>query len=132
MPASPATAPSLLLFVYGSLKRGEHNQHHLGPAAAFVGPARTVPGYRLYNLGTYPGMVPADDDLVGVTGEVWSIPAAQLPHLDAFEGVPEQLYRRAPVRLQPPFTDRAVEAYLYARSVAACPPLGDTWTGRSR
>lgn len=130
MPAPTAPASPLLLFVYGSLKRGESNQRHLGSGAAFVGEARTAPGYRLFNLGTYPGMVDWPDDPDGVSGEIWSVPAANLAHLDAFEGVPTQLYRRAPIRLQPPFAAEPVETYFYARSVAGRPAIpGGAWHG---
>ena len=119
-----------LLFVYGSLKRGEHNQHHLGAAATFLGEARSVPGYRLFDLGSYPGLVAWPDDRDGVTGEVWSVDDATLAHLDDFESLGEGLYRREPIRLQPPFADRAVETYAYARSVEGHRVLGSTWTGR--
>ncbi len=44
-----------LLFVYGTLKRGCRNHRHLA-GQAFVGPARTAPGFTLYDLGGYPGI----------------------------------------------------------------------------
>lgn len=101
-----------LLFVYGTLKRGCANHRHLA-GQTYVSEARTVPGYRLYHLGEYPGMIAAPDDHAGVCGEVWSVTPAALARLDAFEGVPEGLYRREPVALQPPFADHRVDSYLY-------------------
>lgn len=42
-----------LLFVYGTLQRGRVNHGQLA-GQRFVGPARTVPGFRLYDLGAIP------------------------------------------------------------------------------
>lgn len=125
-----ASAPLHLIFVYGSLKRGEHNHAHLGRTALFLGEARSVAGYRLFDLGSYPGLVVWPEDRDGVTGELWSIDAPTLAHLDEFEGLAEGLYRREPIRLQPPFADRVAETYAYARSVTAHREIGSTWTGR--
>ena len=115
-----------LVFVYGTLKRGGSNHTHLA-GQAFVGEARTAPGFRLYQLDGYPGMVALAGDHAGVTGEVWSVNAACLAQLDLLEGVAEGLYRREPVPLLAPFAGRSVEAYLYARSVAGRKDLGSTW-----
>lgn len=113
------------IFVYGTLKRGCKNHHHL--AGHFIGEARTAPGYRLHDLGDYPGMVADATHADGVTGEIWSVDDAALAHLDAFEGVDEGLYRRERVKLTTPFADAEVHTYLYARSVADRPALGATW-----
>ncbi|HWA85253.1 MAG TPA: gamma-glutamylcyclotransferase family protein [Opitutus sp.] len=111
------TAPaSTLVFVYGTLKRSGSN-HHVLAGQVFVGDARTVPGYALYDLGAYPGMVRSADDRDGVAGEVWSVDPAALARLDAFEGVPEKLYRRDGVPLLAPFADRSIDAYFYLRTV---------------
>lgn len=118
---------STLLFVYGTLKRGCCNHRQLD-GQRFVDQARTAPGYQLHNLGSYPGLVAHADDHEGVTGEVWSVDAAALARLDDFEGVAEGLYRRGPIRLQPPFDRAEVETYLYAQSVAGRAAIGPTWT----
>ena len=112
-----------LVFVYGTLKRGGSNQHYLA-GQKFVGVARTTPGFRLFDLGQYPGMVPSADDLNGVAGEVWSVEIDCLDHLDVLEGLAEGLYRREPVPLLPPFADRKVETYFYARPVEGRRDLG--------
>ena len=114
------------LFVYGTLKRGCKN-HHLLAGQTYVGEARTAPGYRLHDLGDFPGMVPDAADSGGVTGEVWSVTAAALARLDAFEGVPEGLYRRDRVALIGPFNDTEAHTYLYAGDVSGHPALGPTW-----
>ena len=115
------------MFVYGTLKRGGSN-HACLAGQAFVGDARTAPGFRLYELDGYPGMVPEAGDRDGVFGEVWEVDAVCLSHLDALEGVGEGLYLRTRVPLLPPFADQPVETYLYARSVVGRRNLGSIWT----
>src|SRR4051812_17504678 len=95
-----------LIFVYGSLKRGGRNAHELA-GQKFVGPARSVPGYRLFDLGESPGMVAYPADTNGVEGEIWAVDDARLARLDRFEGTPH-LYRREPLKLLPPFADREI------------------------
>lgn len=116
-----------LLFVYGTLKRGCSNHAQMA-GQRFVGPARTVPGFRLYDLGGYPSLVadPADRD--GVKGEVWSIDEKGLKRLDRFEGVHTGLYRRTSIALQPPFADQHVQAYVSDNSVTGRPEIGSEWT----
>lgn len=115
-----------LIFVYGTLKRGGSNHHFLA-SQKFLGAAHTAPGFRLYALGGYPGMVAKPDDRDGVTGEVWSVGADALVRLDALEGLDEGLYRRELLPLLAPFADRAIEGYLYARPIAGHRELGSTW-----
>jgi gamma-glutamylcyclotransferase (GGCT)/AIG2-like uncharacterized protein YtfP len=94
---------SVHLFVYGSLKRGGRHHDEL-EGATFLGPAETAPGYRLEPLGEYLALVeaePAEAAEQGsgcVPGELFEVPLAKLPALDAFEG---DAYVRAevPVRL---------------------------------
>lgn len=117
---------STLLFVYGTLKRGCCNHAHLA-GQAFVGPARTQRGYRLYDLGGYPGIVAHAADREGVTGEVWSVSAACLRELDRFEGVHEGLYRREPLPLLPPFADAAIDAYVSTLPIGGRDEIGPEW-----
>ncbi|MDB6092963.1 MAG: hypothetical protein JWM32_525 [Verrucomicrobia bacterium] len=121
-----------LVFVYGTLKRGGSNHNFLAPQA-FVGVTRTRPGFRLYELDGYPGMVADPIDTEGVAGEVWSVDPAGLAKLDWLEGVSEGLYRREPIPLLAPFAGQSVEAYLYARDISGRPALGSDYDiGRSR
>ena len=115
-----------LVFVYGTLKRGGENHVFLA-GKKFVGVARTPPGFTLFSLGSYPGMVPWPSDRDGVTGEIWSVDAPCLARLDELEGLAESLYRRAPVTLLAPFDKMAVETYFYLRPVAGLPRNGSTW-----
>ena len=107
------------LFVYGTLKRGRRN-HLLLAAQHFLGPARTAPGFRLYDLGRYPGMV-ADTAGNAVTGELWLVSDECLAALDAFEGTDTGLYRRMMVTLEDGTT---AACYLYAGPVVGRPELG--------
>jgi gamma-glutamylcyclotransferase (GGCT)/AIG2-like uncharacterized protein YtfP len=117
-----------LIFVYGTLKRGFINNHRM-EGQEFVGEAATVPGYVLYELEGYPGMVPEAAAPDGVTGEVWRVDDECLLGLDALEGTSEGLYRRESVRLQAPFAGSRVEAYVYLRSVEGRARLGSAWAG---
>ncbi len=115
-----------LLFVYGTLKQGCSNHHHLADQE-FVGPARTPPGFRLYDLGGYPAIAPSAGDRTGVVGEVWRVDAAALQKLDTFEGVHEGLYRREPIVLLPPFADSVIDAYVSVLPVSSRPEVGAEW-----
>jgi gamma-glutamylaminecyclotransferase len=129
-PSAPARA--MLLFVYGTLKRGGANHGWLA-GQTFLGPARTAPGFTLYSLGEYPGLVADASDREGVAGELWAVDAACLARLDAFEGVPEKLYAREPARLAelPPGVSPAdssrAQLYRYLRKVDPRARVGSTW-----
>lgn len=115
-----------LLFVYGSLKRGKENHRFLA-AQTFVTAARAAPGYRLYELDGYPGMIRDGAQPDFVTGEIWVVTEECLRELDAFEGVDVGLYRRERVTLAPPHEHVTAETYLFAGAVAGRKLLGTTW-----
>lgn len=93
----------------------------------FVGEARTQPGFRLFDVGGYPGLVAVSDDLDGVLGEVWSVDAAALERLDRFEGVADGLYRREIIPLAAPFADQNVSAYVWGSSINGRTMIGSEW-----
>jgi gamma-glutamylcyclotransferase (GGCT)/AIG2-like uncharacterized protein YtfP len=117
---SPAS--HTLVFVYGTLKRDGSNHGFLADQE-FLGEARTPPGFRLIDLGEYPGLVPAPNAPTRVAGEVWSVTPAALAQLDALEGTAEGLYRREPIALSPPFDAQPVETYIYNRDVSGRPEI---------
>jgi len=120
-------SPRTFLFVYGTLQRGGVN-HSMLSDQTFVGEARTAPGFRLFDLGEYPGMVADPGSPISVKGEVWSVSDEALARLDAFEGVPEGLYRRVAIRLQEPFGADLVETYLYAQEITGRSEIASgTW-----
>lgn len=77
-----------LVFVYGTLKRGQANHHQLGQALC-LGEV-TMPGVDLHDLGPFPMAVPGTG---AAQGELYRVGAAALADLDRFEGVP-RLYQR--------------------------------------
>jgi gamma-glutamylcyclotransferase (GGCT)/AIG2-like uncharacterized protein YtfP len=125
-------ADRTLIFVYGTLKRGGSNHAQLA-GQIYLGPASTAPGYTLYSLGEYPGLVADPADRSGVNGELWAVDAATLARLDAFEGVDEGLYARVPAPLSTwPENLPATEAarawmYLYLRDLSDRPHIGPEW-----
>ncbi|HEY1847740.1 MAG TPA: gamma-glutamylcyclotransferase [Opitutaceae bacterium] len=124
---APSGKGRTLLFVYGTLKRDGTNHHYLG-GQAFVGPARTPPGYVLFDLSGYPGMI-AEAGGPGVGGEVWAVDDECLGRLDQLEGTEEGLFRRAPVPLEGAHAADRVEAYLYLPPVGGRPRIGGDWSG---
>ena len=77
----------LLLFVYGTLKRGERN-HPLLMDEKYLGDTGTSPNYLLVDLGRYPGMVKKPHGGFSVQGELFEIPYSLLIELDKIEGSP--------------------------------------------
>lgn len=114
------------LFVYGTLKRGGSN-HLFLRGQRLIGEARTAPGFTLYSLGDYPGMVRAPGDTAGVTGELWAVDDACLAELDRLEGLDEGLYERIDVLLAPNHLAGSAQTYLYLRQLDGLTPVGDTW-----
>jgi len=114
------------LFIYGTLKRGGSNHLYLA-GQRYLGPARTGPGFTLYSLGDYPGMVRAPGDTAGVTGELWVVDDACLAELDRLEGLDEGLYERVDVLLAPTHLADSAQTYLYLRPHHGLAPLGSEW-----
>jgi gamma-glutamylcyclotransferase (GGCT)/AIG2-like uncharacterized protein YtfP len=116
----------ILLFVYGTLKRGHRNHRHLA-GQEYVGPACTVARYRLFDCGAYPGLVDAPVGGMSIDGELWRVHVAALPDLDVFEDVPDTFERRV-VALQD--VAGPVFAYFYVRDVSKLGDCGNSWLKR--
>ncbi len=112
------------IFVYGTLKRGYSNHRELSDQE-FIGLARTIPGFRLVDIGGYPGLVACPNDLQGVTGELWAVDAPALVRLDQFESVDTGLYVRKPVPLQGDAGD--AEAYFFPGQPEGLRVIGSSW-----
>lgn len=87
-----ATLPHVTryLFVYGTLRRAaNHPMHRALATSSFIGEGHV--GARLFDLGSYPGMMLSRDPDARVTGEVYELPAEAaavvLQTLDEYEGV---------------------------------------------
>jgi gamma-glutamylcyclotransferase (GGCT)/AIG2-like uncharacterized protein YtfP len=114
-----------LVFVYGTLRRGEANHREI-EAGRFVGTARTRAELTLVDLGDYPGLLEGGRD--SVEGELYDVDADHLARLDAFEEHPTLFVRRT-IHLD---DGREVLAYLLPRERAGEGPRipsGD-WTRR--
>lgn len=106
-----------LLFVYGTLMRGEPN-HPLLDGCPFLGTGRTPPAFLLVDCGAYPALVAAGS--TAVVGELYQVDPATLAAVDDLEGHPH-LYRRQPIPLA---GDATAEAYLMDPVTAAgLPPI---------
>ena len=111
-----------VVFVYGTLKRGERN-HRLLAGQEFLGPAATAPRYRVADLGPYPGLVRDDRNGLAVVGELFAVSECCLGELDDFEGMPD-LFVREPIEID----GRAdVWAYYLNVPVPAGAKSGDRW-----
>ena len=111
-----------LVFVYGSLKRG-FELHEYVADQRFIGVAKTVRAYELYDCGSYPAMVRSDRDGSAVAGEVYEVTPQCLAVLDEVEGVSLNLYLPEKVKLQRPFDRFSVLAYIYQQSVDNLPQI---------
>ena len=101
------------LFVYGTLMRGGV-RHLLLAGQRFLGEARTLPLYALFDLGAYPGMVGRAADGRAVAGELYEVAVGLIPRLDSAEGAPT-LFRLEPIAVEG--REGTVFAYFYQRSV---------------
>lgn len=99
------------VFVYGTLRPGEHNHHYL-EAAAHLGHHTTAPRFTLYDTGhSYPAALDRGD--TGLTGDVFAVDTATFGLLDALEGYPVHYTRRP---LETPFGPAWI--YLWVKPVA--------------
>lgn len=116
-----------LLFVYGTLKRG-HDNHSWIERQRFIDVARTLPLYRLHDLGGYPGMVRArEGEGLAIEGEIWEVDPAGLARLDVLEDIDGGEYERVLVELGGAHASRPVEGYLYLRSIEGRRDVGACW-----
>ena len=115
--------PRTTIFVYGTLKSGQSNNAKLA-GQQFIGPAVTMPLYRLHGFGWHPGMVMDTENGLAVEGELWSVDERVLAELDEFEGVPDW-YNREPVAIRNRVGD--FEAYFFKQELPAGAPTGSVW-----
>lgn len=78
------------MLVYGTLRKGFGNEHFLRNAH-FLGSAR-IAGFKMYDLGFFPGAVRAKDGMI--YGEVYSLSSREeIKAVDRLEGHPT-FYKR--------------------------------------
>ncbi len=123
---------STRVFFYGTLKRGQRS-HQLLRDQEFLGEAKTLCCYRLYDCGQHPALVDDPKNGIAVHGEIWRVTDETLKKLDEYEGVPDYFSRR-PIYLQgergvstPRSPDYEVQAYFFNGDVSSLKDAGDRW-----
>lgn len=112
-----------LVFVYGTLRRGEANQHLLR-AARCLGRHKTEPRYTMFSLGAWPAIT--DGGNTAIVGDVFRVDTPTVAMLDEFENHPNEYVRR---RIETPFGNAWVYIYRQTPTAAVVVPSGD-WCDR--
>ncbi len=81
-----------LVFVYGTLRKGEVNHFWLD-GAMFVGQYTIPSGWHMIDLGPYPAVIADKVSFVPIIGEIYQVTPAILEKLDELEEYPT-LYGR--------------------------------------
>lgn len=115
-------AAKTVLFVYGTLKRGERNYFRLADQE-FLGEVVTAPKYRVIDLGPHPGLIRDDANGLAIHGELFAVDAKCLAELDAFEEVPGPFVRE----LIEVAGHKEVWAYYMNTTPPAGAKQGDRW-----
>jgi gamma-glutamylaminecyclotransferase len=115
----------VLVFVYGTLKRGYSNNRLL-QGCKYLGEATTEALYLLYDYGPFPCMVRAKEGK-HIKGEIWEVDEKVLKRLDVLEGVEHGFYKRARIKLIN--NDKPVWGYLYLGDTSSMPEIGNVWKG---
>ena len=113
------------VFVYGSLKRG-YVLHALLQGQLCLGKAVAEPLYRMFDLGSYPGLVEWPEGLA-IRGEVYQVDFECLRRLDEAEGVDQRLYVRRKISLQGEFENGDVHAWFWLNAVQGLRDCGAEW-----
>jgi gamma-glutamylaminecyclotransferase len=116
-------ARKTVLFVYGTLKRGQRN-HRLIADQHFLGEAITEPFYRVIDLGPHPGLIVDHTNGLALRGELWAVSECCLAELDEFEEVPGPFVRLA---VSIPGRKETVYAYFLNKPVPAGANSGAEW-----
>jgi gamma-glutamylcyclotransferase (GGCT)/AIG2-like uncharacterized protein YtfP len=80
-----------LVFVYGTLRRGQRN-HYMLRSSPFLGMHVTEPCYTMLDLGSYPAVVRGGH--CAISGELYRVTPPTLATLDELEDYPDR-YDRA-------------------------------------
>lgn len=117
----------MLIFVYGTLKRGGTN-HEWMHGQRFIADATTTPDFLLFDLGGYPGLVRVASGGQSILGEIWEVDAPGVLRLDELEEVEGGEYVRETIPLLAPHQNWQVEGYRYSRPIRTNQqPMGNHW-----
>ena len=92
----PRQSDETLVFVYGTLQRGEVNHGYLG-RARFLGTAKTRAEFELVDLGDYPAML--SGGATQIDGELYALGSLDVQTVDELEDHPEY-FQRCTVHLE--------------------------------
>lgn len=88
-----------LVFVYGTLKNG-HLRSSVLQNERYLGIARTVSKYAMYQYGGYPALVSSpEENNHPITGELYEVGDEMMVRLDEIEGTAVGLFQRGEVAL---------------------------------
>ena len=110
------------VFVYGTLMQGQRANSMLS-GARYAGKFQ-LPGFAMYHLGRYPGIVPRAGETV--FGELYYVNREMLSQMDEYEEE-GSLYLRRRVRIWGEAGSCEAEVYVYNRDVTGCPLLRCAW-----
>jgi len=100
----------VLLFVYGTLKKGGWNHYYLKDAE-FMGEAETVEKYAMYVSGMIPFVV-KNEKISTIKGELYRVNKEILKKVDLLEGHPFG-YKREKVKVRLRESGEEKEAWMY-------------------
>jgi len=75
------------LFVYGTLKKGYGNNYHL-KNSKYIKTLTIKSKYKLVDLGPFPALVPFENELFDVVGELYEVTKEDFLSCDYLEGYP--------------------------------------------
>ena len=105
----------MLIFVYGTLKKGFGANSLLQPANLVIENV-AIRGFKMYTNGSFPMVVESEKGSDAVYGEIWEIEEDTLRRLDRYEGHPNLFTRNYIPTEQIEFTsDLGVMMYYYNR-----------------
>jgi gamma-glutamylaminecyclotransferase len=126
-PSQDQPASRILLFVYGTLRRGFENHEAYLKGSLFMGRAVTCDKFALF-MEDFPYMnkVPAVSFIVG---EIYQVNEGTLKHIDSLEGHPEEYRRELITVVTQQGRKYAAWAYFYPRPRGELIPSGDFAAG---
>ena len=121
------TCPGVLLFVYGTLRRGFENHEAYLQDAQFLGRAVTKNKFALF-LGDFPYLnkIPAVSSIVG---EIYRVDEQTLAHIDCLEGHPEEYHRELITVVTEQGTEYSAWTYFYPEPRGGLIKSGDYLDG---
>ncbi len=101
------------IFVYGTLMKDRYNHDRYLKEQRYLGQA-VLPGYALFDLGSFPGIIPDVDEKV--LGELYEIDSKALERLDILEDN-GRLYNRETVEVWQGNTKNTACVYVWNAQV---------------